>query len=131
MVGSVAPVTDKSGEILESLSIGNLSFKIEDKQPNELEIAKITQEKLRTPETPQPLQPTQIPKTPTALSSPNFATVIATSANIRSGAGDGFSIVKTVKRGDKLILLGEYGEWVNVRLESGEEGWISARWVEQ
>jgi hypothetical protein len=130
IVGSVAPVTDKSGEILESLSIGNLSFKIESKQAYELETEQTASEKLQKPQATQPPEPTQIPKASTAPSSQNFATVIATTANIRSGAGDGFSVVKMVERGDKLILLGEYGEWVNVRLESGEEGWISARWVE-
>jgi hypothetical protein len=61
--------------------------------------------------------------------STNTVIVTGTFANIRSGAGNNFSIVTTVKQGDKLILLGEYGEWFNVRLENGQEGWIDNRFV--
>jgi uncharacterized protein YgiM (DUF1202 family) len=61
--------------------------------------------------------------------STNTVTVSGTSANIRSGAGNNFSIVTTVKQGDNLVLLGEYGEWFNVRLENGQEGWIDNRFV--
>ncbi len=61
--------------------------------------------------------------------STNTVTVIGTFANIRSGAGNNFSIVTTVKQGEKLILLGEYGEWLNVRLENGQEGWIDNRFA--
>jgi hypothetical protein len=56
-------------------------------------------------------------------------TVIWTSANIRSGAGDNYSVVTTVKQGDKLTVIGELGEWFNVRLENGQQGWISNRVV--
>jgi uncharacterized protein YgiM (DUF1202 family) len=31
--------------------------------------------------------------------------------------------------GDKLTLLGEYSEWLNVRLENGQEGWIDNKFV--
>ena len=55
----------------------------------------------------------------------NFVTVTGTSANIRSNAGNEFATITTVKQGDKLALLGEYGEWFNVRLENGQEGWIN------
>ena len=40
-----------------------------------------------------------------------------------------FPIFTTVKQGDKLVLLGEYGEWFNVRLDNGQEGWINNRFV--
>jgi N-acetylmuramoyl-L-alanine amidase len=56
-------------------------------------------------------------------------TVIWTSANIRSGAGDNYPVVTTVKQGDKLIVLGESGEWFNVRAEGGQQGWINNRVV--
>ena len=61
--------------------------------------------------------------------SKDIVTVTWTSANIRSGAGNEFTTVTTVKQGDKLTLLGEYGEWFNVRLKNGQEGWISNRVV--
>lgn len=62
---------------------------------------------------------------------PNIVIVTGTFANIRSGAGDEFPIVTAVRRGDKLILLGESGEWLNVRLENGQEGWINCRFVKE
>lgn len=82
---------------------------------------------------PVPLSPsTNKPKTsiqpPPSLGT-NIATVTGTSANIRSGAGNEFPIITTVKQGDKLILLGEYGEWLNIRLENGQDGWINNRFV--
>ena len=79
-------------------------------------------------EKPQTIDPKSKPSMSTTgfpSSSATTTIVTGTSANIRSGAGNEFSIVATVKQGDKLFLLGEYGEWFNVRLESGQEGWIS------
>ena len=65
----------------------------------------------------------------TSSSAKSIVTVNATSTNIRSGAGNEFPPVCTVKQEDKLVLLGEHGEWFNVRLENGQEGWISNRFV--
>jgi hypothetical protein len=56
-------------------------------------------------------------------------TVTGTFANIRMGAGNEYSIIATVKQGDKLILLGEYGDWYHVRLENGQEGWVNNRFA--
>jgi uncharacterized protein YgiM (DUF1202 family) len=67
-------------------------------------------------------------KTPQA---PNIVTVTATFANIRSGGGNEFPIVTTVKSGDKLILLGEHGEWLNIRPKNEQEGWIENKFVKK
>jgi uncharacterized protein YgiM (DUF1202 family) len=56
-------------------------------------------------------------------------TVTGTFANIRMGAGNEYSIIGTVKQGDKLILLGEYGDWYHVRMENGQEGWVNNRFA--
>ena len=56
-------------------------------------------------------------------------TVTWTSANIRSGAGDEFPVMTTVNMGEKLTIIGERGEWFNIRLEDGKEGWIRSRVV--
>jgi len=48
---------------------------------------------------------------------------------IRSGAGNEFAAVTDVKRGDKLLILGEKGEWLNVKIESGKQGWVNRRLV--
>lgn len=66
---------------------------------------------------------------PTSISEKNRISVTGTSANIRSGAGNEFSIITIVKQGDELILLGEYRDWYHVRLENGQEGWINNRFA--
>jgi len=53
-----------------------------------------------------------------------------TSANIRSGPGFNYPIITYARKGDKLIIMGEHEEWVNVRLENGQEGWISSKFLE-
>ncbi len=85
---------------------------------------------------PQPVDVMQKPPAPlleksqtSAPVSTNTVIVTGTFANIRSGAGNNFPIITNVKQGDKLILLGEYGEWFNVRLENGQEGWIDNRFI--
>ena len=64
-------------------------------------------------------------------SNTDFVVVTGTSSNIRTGAGNKFPIVTTVNQGAKLTLLGEYGKWLNVRLENGQEGWIHSRFVQE
>lgn len=80
-----------------------------------------------------PVSPPEKPVTPaptTPSSNPaNIITVRWTFANIRSGAGDDYPVVTTVKQGDKLVVIGELGEWFNVRLGDGQEGWIRNRVV--
>ena len=72
----------------------------------------------------------QIPTTPTpatpSMGVEMIVTVIWTFANIRSGAGNEFAVVTTVKQGDRLTVIGEKQEWLNVRLEDGKEGWINS-----
>jgi hypothetical protein len=77
------------------------------------------------PEKPQVI----IPVTPEPRT--NIIFVTGTSANIRSGAGNEFPIITTVQQGDKLVLIGEHGEWFNVRLESGQDGWINSRFTKE
>jgi len=75
----------------------------------------------------------QIILTPIPLSSGTtkivIVTVTWTFVNIRSGAGNEFPVVTTVKQGDRLTVIGEQQEWLNVRLEDGKEGWINSRVV--
>jgi hypothetical protein len=116
-------------EIKPSSEGEDISSKV---QPSEAERPGIA-----TPVTPlSPIGETAVPEAKPKLLAPvppslsaNIVVVTGTSANIRSGSGNEFSIVTTVKQGDKLILLGEYGEWFNVRLENGQEGWINNRFA--
>lgn len=64
-----------------------------------------------------------------SLGTLNTITVTWTSANIRSGAGNNYPVITTVKQGDMLTVIGEYVDWFNVRLENGQQGWISNRVV--
>ena len=57
--------------------------------------------------------------------------VIWTSATVRSGADNTSSSVTNVKKGDELTVIRESGQWLNVRLEDGKEGWINSRFVEE
>lgn len=74
------------------------------------------------------------PETPwlsssSAPSDKNLVTVTWTLANIRSGLGNEYPVVKYVQQGDKLTVLGASGDWIYVRSESGRQGWISNRVV--
>jgi hypothetical protein len=71
-----------------------------------------------------------ITSAPIAPSSGNTKIFTWTSANIRSGPGYNYPIITYARKGDKLIIVGEHGEWVNVRLENGQEGWISGKFLE-
>jgi len=108
-----------------------ISFKLKDKQPSPPEKKFPAQEGDTKPPVPQvtlPEKPLILkPATPPPVT--NIVVVTGTSANIRSGAGNEFSAITIVKQGDKLILLGEYGEWFNVRLENGQEGWINRKFA--
>jgi len=91
------------------------------------EIEEMKQEKAPksvSTETEKPITPTPI--TPSS-SKTKIDTVTWTFANIRSGAGNEFPVVATVKQGDKLTVIGEQREWFNVQLEDGKEGWINSR----
>ncbi len=76
--------------------------------------------------------PTEKPKKSTQMISPpekNKISVTGTFVNMRSGAGNEYSIITILKQGDQLFLLGEYGDWYHVRLENGQEGWINNRFA--
>lgn len=78
---------------------------------------------------PQAAQSQAAPPGRPTTSETDVVTVTWTFANVRSGAGDDFSLVTTVKRGDRLTVIGENGYWLNVRLENGREGWIHNKTV--
>jgi tetratricopeptide (TPR) repeat protein len=44
--------------------------------------------------------------------------------NVRAGGGAGYEIISQVTRGQRLELLDRQGDWSNVRLPGGMEGWI-------
>lgn len=48
--------------------------------------------------------------------------------NIRSGPGLNYSIIGTLRDGERLSLMGRnaYGDWLKVRTSTGLEGWVGS-----
>jgi len=51
--------------------------------------------------------------------------VTASAANVRADRSTSSDVVTQVRRGARLTLLSVEGEWMRVRLDSGEVGWIA------
>jgi hypothetical protein len=98
-----------------------ISFKLKDRQQKPSRAVPIL----------DPTEKPSIDAPPPSAQKINTLIVTGTFTDIHSGAGSEFSIIATVKQGDKLILLGEYGDWFNVRLENGQEGWVHRRFVKE
>lgn len=49
------------------------------------------------------------------------------SVNLREGPGTKYKIIGNIKKGTSLIILGEQGDWLFVRLEDGKEAWVSKK----
>ncbi len=47
--------------------------------------------------------------------------------NVRSGAGTTFSRLTTVSRGSLLQVLSRQGDWLQVKLPDGRNGWVAAQ----
>jgi hypothetical protein len=45
-------------------------------------------------------------------------------SNVRTEASARSDIIVTLRKGERLVKIGDTGTWVNVRLSSGETGWI-------
>ncbi len=83
-------------------------------------------------DTPSPLPPSDTPA-PTLTPTPArvYGTVNAnTAVNVRNSPNG--TPITTVQPGERVEILGESedGGWYNVRLETGQEGWISASLIE-
>ena len=51
--------------------------------------------------------------------------VTASAANVRADRSTSSDVVTQVKKGARLALLASEGDWMRVRLDSGEIGWIA------
>jgi uncharacterized protein YgiM (DUF1202 family) len=51
--------------------------------------------------------------------------------NVRTGAGTNFDILVALPAGTGVQIMGQSpdGEWLNIRLDDGREGWISAQFI--
>jgi hypothetical protein len=50
--------------------------------------------------------------------------VLLKNSNVRAEPNTRSKIIVTLRKGEKLAKIGDSGTWVNVRLPSGETGWI-------
>lgn len=77
-------------------------------------------------ESPVPPTPSDTP-TPTEI--PPIMGIVASmnTVNVREGPGVGFSAFDAVRPGTSVEVLGQNadGDWLNIKLEDGREGWIS------
>jgi curli biogenesis system outer membrane secretion channel CsgG len=116
-------------------------------------VAKTPAEYYRVPATPQTkvttVSPTEPPKAiqppPPEISTPpqsppasqpsigisgpahRTTQVMWDSVNLREGPGTKYKIIGNIKKGTSLIILGEQGDWLFVRLEDGKEAWVSKK----
>ncbi|MBL8156363.1 MAG: SH3 domain-containing protein, partial [Anaerolineae bacterium] len=76
-----------------------------------------------------PLSPTPS-NTPTPTATPPITGIVASlqTVNVRQGPGTEFDSIIALTPGTGVMILGqnEDGRWLNIRLDDGREGWISA-----
>ncbi|OPZ73796.1 MAG: N-acetylmuramoyl-L-alanine amidase LytC precursor [Firmicutes bacterium ADurb.Bin456] len=65
---------------------------------------------------------------PAGQSGGKFAVVTGSQVNIRNGPGTANALAGNVNKGDELPVLGQNGEWYQVKLPSGKTGWV-AGWL--
>lgn len=86
-------------------------------------------------DTPAPTDtPTDLPAptdTPTETPAPRPVVVADSVANVRSGPGTGYAVLEQAQAGDELEILArsQDGQWWQVALANGGEGWLAASLV--
>jgi SH3-like domain-containing protein len=46
-------------------------------------------------------------------------------ANFREGAGTTMKILRVLRQGTRLVVLEDRNDWLRVRLDDGQEGWVA------
>jgi uncharacterized protein YraI len=74
--------------------------------------------------------PTKLPPTPTATPLP-MCEVTSAQINLRAGPGTAHTIVTTLKKGDKVAVLGRLNDstWLKVSTAADKTGWLAASLV--
>ena len=79
-----------------------------------------------------PVSPTPS-DTPTATATPPITGIVASleTVNVREGPGVTFAAIVALPPGTGVQILGQNadGRWYNIRMDDGQEGWISAQLV--
>lgn len=66
-----------------------------------------------------------VPETAPAV----FAWVTGSTLNVREGAGTGHKVVGSARRGERLAVVGEDGEWLKVQLGPEKTGFVHGKFV--
>lgn len=85
------------------------------------------------PATPEPAPaPVEVVKAPVAPPPPPvYVRVTGSGLNVRDGAGTGFKAVGKAKKGERLLVLHEDGEWLKVQLTPEQAGWVNGKYVKR
>lgn len=51
--------------------------------------------------------------------------------NMRAGPGTRFDVIRRLSPGDRVDVEETLGRWYNIRLSSGERGWVSGNYLER
>lgn len=64
------------------------------------------------------------PTTPTQT-----GVVTSSSLNMRTGPGTNFAIIRTLTLGTEFTVIKKEGDWLQIRLKDGKEGWVHSGYV--
>lgn len=85
------------------------------------------------PAPPPPVPSPAAPPAPTAAPAEERAVgtvrVNASTLNVRAAASASAEIVSRARRGEKLAVLEDSGDWLRVRLGDGTTGWVAAQHI--
>jgi CRP-like cAMP-binding protein/uncharacterized protein YraI len=75
---------------------------------------------------------TKVPSPAATPSVPTRARITGDGLQVRVGPGTAYEVIATLAEGDEVDVLGrdDMGDWVKVGLDSGEEGWVAAEFVD-
>jgi CRP-like cAMP-binding protein/uncharacterized protein YgiM (DUF1202 family) len=75
---------------------------------------------------------TEVPSPAATPGVPTRARITGDGLQVRVGPGTAYEVIATLAEGDEVDVLGrdDMGDWVKVGLDSGEEGWVAAEFVD-
>ena len=77
---------------------------------------------------PQPVAPSPAPATPQDHAIGTVRVNVST-LNVRREASTSAEIIGHVRRGERLTLIDDAGDWLRVKLTDGSSGWVSSQLV--
>jgi uncharacterized protein YraI len=127
---------------LDSGDEGWVAAEFVDVEGNLKAVPVVTPEPVATPTTeptptaaPSPTVPPEATAAPTpvpAVTVPIPALTAGGGLRMRSGPGTNYGVLLLLAEGQEVNVLGrdEAGEWLKISLDSGEEGWVAAEFID-